>query len=248
MRKPFMAANWKMHKTVPEARAFVEEFAPLVTGAGEVDVVLAPSFTALYPVAELIKGTNIALSAQNVFYEEKGAYTGEVSPSMLRDLGCEYCIVGHSERRQYFGETDDVVNKKLRAAVAAGLKGIFCIGEPLEVRQAGKTNDLLKTQLTEGLRDVDLSRVVIAYEPVWAIGTGVTATPEQAQDAHSFIRGHVASLYDGALAENVRILYGGSVKPDNTASLMEAPDIDGALVGGASLKPDSFANIVKFKG
>ncbi|GAB4388212.1 MAG: triose-phosphate isomerase [Thermodesulfovibrionales bacterium] len=246
MRRPFIAANWKMNKTVAEAEAFVAEFAPAVKDVADADIVIAPPFTALERVGERLRGSNVALSAQDVFYEEKGAFTGEVSPQMLLDVGCSYVIVGHSERRQYFGETDEIVNKKIRAALKSGLKVIFCIGESLEERKAGRTNDVLGRQLEGGLRDVEMENLVVAYEPIWAIGTGVTATPEQAQDAHAFIRSRLRGPY-GAGADAVRVLYGGSVTPDNVSELMARPDVDGGLVGGASLKPDSFAKIVKFR-
>jgi triosephosphate isomerase len=205
-------------------------------------------FTALQAASERLRGTNVMLSAQDVFYEETGAYTGEISPLMLRDVGCEYAIIGHSERRQYFSETDETVNKKIKAALAAGVKAIFCIGESLEQREAGKTNDVLRGQLEGGLSGVGLEDIVVAYEPIWAIGTGVTATPEQAQDAHKFIRSRLADMYGEPKAGAVRILYGGSVKPENVKELMGRPDIDGALVGGASLKPESFVKLVKFRG
>lgn len=247
MRRPVIAANWKMHKTISESSDFLNAFLPGVKDVSYVDIVIAPVFTALYAVAEKIKGSNVMLSAQNTFYEEKGAYTGEISPLMLKDIGCEFTIVGHSERRQYFGETDETVNKRIQAALGAGLKVIFCIGETLDLREAGKTNDVLDVQLTGGLKGIGLNDIVIAYEPVWAIGTGVTATPDQAQEAHKFIRGKLAEMYDPDTAEAVRILYGGSVKPENVKELMNCPDIDGALVGGASLKPDSFEKLVKFK-
>lgn len=247
MRTPFIAANWKMHKTVSEALGFLDEFLPRAKDVSDVDIAIAPVYTALQAVAEKLKGTNVILSAQNSFYEEKGAYTGEISPLMLKDIGCEYTIIGHSERRQHFGETDETVNKRTRAALGAGLKVIFCIGETLKEREAGKTNDVLDVQLAGGLKDIGLDDIVIAYEPVWAIGTGVTATSEQAQDAHSFVRGKLANMYDAETAEKTRVLYGGSVKPENVKELMGRPDIDGALVGGASLKPDSFEKLVKFK-
>ncbi len=192
-------------------------------------------------------GTNVTLAAQNVFYEEKGAYTGEIAPNMLTDLGCVYVIIGHSERRQYFGETDETVNKRIKLALNNGLRVIFCIGETLEEREAGKTNDVLATQLGGGLKDLPLEQIVMAYEPVWAIGTGVTATTEQAQDAHAFIRDKLKKLYGEEKASAVRILYGGSVKPENVDELMACPDVDGALVGGASLKPESFAKLVNFR-
>jgi triosephosphate isomerase len=246
MRKSMIAANWKLHKTVPEAIGFLEEFIPKASGADDVDIVIAPVYTALAAAADKMKGTNVILSAQNVFYEEKGAYTGEISPGMLRDIGCEYVIIGHSERRQYFGDTDEIINKKIKAALQAGLGVIFCIGESLDQRQAEKTNDVLSGQIDAGLKDIGLEDIVIAYEPIWAIGTGVTATPEQAQDTHAFIRGHLAGTYDASKAEQVRILYGGSVKPDNVKDLMGRSDIDGALVGGASLEAGSFIKLVRF--
>ncbi len=245
MRIPFIAANWKMNKTIPEAREFVNIFAPSVAGINDTDIVIAPPFTALYPVAELIRGSNIRLAAQDVFFEEKGAYTGEVSPLMLKDAGCDYVIIGHSERRHYFGEKDEILNKKVKAALKGELDVIFCIGETLQEREDGITFDVLDRQIREGLRDIDLSRIVIAYEPVWAIGTGRTATPEQAQEAHAYIRNRLREEYMGA--DSIRIIYGGSVTFDNIDHLMACPDVDGALVGGASLKPESFERIVRFK-
>lgn len=246
MRKPFLAANWKMNKTVAEALEFLDGFLPEANEAKDVDIVIAPAFTALWSVSEKLRGTNVMLSAQDVFYEEKGAFTGEVSPLMLRDLGCSFTIVGHSERRQYFGETDETVNKKIRAALAAGLGVIFCIGESLEQRQSGRTNDVLRQQLRGGLKDVDIDKVVTAYEPIWAIGTGVTATVEQAEDTHKYIRREISSVYgDKAGSLRMRILYGGSVTADNAGDLMACPDVDGALVGGASLKAESFVKILK---
>jgi triosephosphate isomerase len=247
MRKPVIAANWKMHMTVAETGAFLEAFAPQVKGVSDAEIVIAPPYTALQAAGERMRGTNVQLSAQNVFYEEKGAFTGEIAPSMLTELGCVYAIVGHSERRQYFGETDDTVNRRIKLALTHGLKVIFCIGETLEQREAGKTNDVLAGQLEGGLRDVAIEQIIVAYEPVWAIGTGKTATTEQAQDAHAFIRGKLQKLFGEEKAQAVRILYGGSVKPENVDELMACPDVDGALVGGASLKPDSFARLVNFR-
>ncbi|GAB4418777.1 MAG: triose-phosphate isomerase [Thermodesulfovibrionales bacterium] len=235
-----------MNKTVSEARGFIDAFLPSVMDVDDADIVIAPPFTSLYAVAEMLRGTKVKLSAQDVFYEEKGAFTGEVSPIMLRDVGCEYVIVGHSERRRYFKETDEIVNRKIRVSLKNGLGVIFCIGESLSEREAGKTYDVLKRQLEIGLKDVDAQGLVVAYEPVWAIGTGRTATPDQAQDAHRFIRGKLREVY-GSYADSVRILYGGSVTPENIDALMACPDVDGALVGGASLMPDSFERIVKFK-
>jgi triosephosphate isomerase len=246
MRQPLIAANWKMHMTLPEAGAFLESFLPEVRDITGVEIVIAPPFTALAFLSEKLKGSNVLLSSQNVFFEEKGAYTGEVSPLMLTDLGCTYTIVGHSERRQYFGETDESVNRRIKAALSAGLKVIFCIGETLELREAGKTSEVLETQLAGGLDGVEIDDIVVAYEPVWAIGTGRTATPEQAQEAHEFIRSRLRSAY-GEKAQETRVLYGGSVKPENVDELMACADVDGALVGGASLKPESFTRLVKFK-
>ena len=245
MRRPVIAANWKMNKKIEEAQAFLDEFIPLVWNEREVDIVIAPPFTALYTMANLLRITNIGLAAQDLFYEDKGAYTGEISPVMLTDIGCSYVIIGHSERRIYFGETDEIVNKKFRAARRHGLEVIFCIGESLSEREAGMTFDVLKRQISEGIRDISSDGLIIAYEPVWAIGTGKTATPDQAQEAHESIRKTLSHLY-GEPAKGVRILYGGSVTPENADVLMACPDVDGSLVGGASLKADSFAGIVKY--
>jgi triosephosphate isomerase len=245
MRRPVIAANWKMNKKIEEAQAFLDEFIPLVWNEREVDIVIAPPFTALYTMANLLRITNIGLAAQDLFYEDKGAYTGEISPVMLTDIGCSYVIIGHSERRIYFGETDEIVNKKFRAARRHGLEVIFCIGESLSEREAGMTFDVLKRQISEGIRDISSDGLIIAYEPVWAIGTGKTATPDQAQEAHESIRKTLSHLY-GEPAKGVRILYGGSVTPENADVLMACPDVDGALIGGASLKADSFAGIVKY--
>ena len=245
MRRPVIAANWKMNKKIEEAQAFLDEFIPLVWNERDVDIVIAPPFTALYTMANLLRITNIGLAAQDLFYEDKGAYTGEISPVMLTDIGCSYVIIGHSERRIYLGETDEIVNKKYRAARRHGLEVIFCIGESLSEREAGMTFDVLKRQISEGIRDISSDGLIIAYEPVWAIGTGKTATPDQAQEAHESIRKTLSHLY-GEPAKGVRILYGGSVTPENADVLMACPDVDGALVGGASLKADSFAGIVKY--
>jgi triosephosphate isomerase len=242
----FIAANWKMHKTVGETREFFASFLPMVKGVGDVDVVIAPPFTALSAAAEATKGGNVQLSAQDVFWEEKGAYTGEVAPGMLLDVGCRHVIVGHSERRQHFYEDDVAVNRKIRAARKAGLAVIFCVGETLDEREAGKTFDVVRREVEAGLSEVGPENLVVAYEPIWAIGTGKTATPEQAQEVHAFIRKILRNLF-GEKAEEMRILYGGSVTPENVDSLMSCRDVNGALVGGASLKPDSFARIVHFK-
>lgn len=246
MRKPFIAANWKMNKTLNETKSFLKDFIPFVKDVSDVEIIIAPPFTSLYVAAEQLKETNIFLGAQNVFYEEVGAYTGEISPLMLSDIGCKYVIVGHSERRQYFNETDLIVNKKIKAAKKAGLGVIFCIGESLEEREKGNTFDVLLREIEEGLDDIDIEDLIIAYEPIWAIGTGKTATPEQAQEAHEYIREKLQFLY-GNKANDSCIIYGGSVTPDNIDSLMACKDVDGALVGGASLKVESFTRIVKFK-
>lgn len=246
MRKPFIAANWKMYKTNGETEDFLSKFIPAVSSVNDVDIVIAPPFTSLHTAAGKLKGSNIQLSAQDVYFEAEGAYTGEVSSKMLLDIGCSQVIIGHSERRQYFNETDDFLNKKVKAAKEAGLNVIFCIGESLEEREAGKTFDIIKREIEGGLKDVDSNNMVIAYEPIWAIGTGVTATPAQAQEAHAYVRDMLKNLY-GDKANEMRILYGGSVKPENIKELMAQPDVDGGLVGGASLKPDSFEKIIKFK-
>jgi triosephosphate isomerase len=245
MRKPFIAANWKMHKTIPETEAFVSEFMPLVRDVDDVTIVIAPPFTSLARVAEQCRNSKILLAAQDTFFEEKGAYTGEISPVMLSDIGCSYVIVGHSERRQYFLETDEIVNKKIKAARKQNLGIIFCIGESLAEREAGKTFEVLRRELDGGLNGIEPADITLAYEPIWAIGTGKTASPEQAQEAHAFIRESLSINY-GKKAEELCIIYGGSVTPENVDSLMRCRDVDGALVGGASLKPESFARIVKF--
>ena len=244
--KYFIAANWKMNKTLAETREFLRSFVPAVQTVTDVDIVVAPPFTALSAAGEETKGSNIQLAAQDIFWEEKGAYTGEISPVMLQDAGCKHVIVGHSERRQYFSEEDAVVNKKIKAAKKAGLGVIFCVGESLEEREAGKTFDVIKREVEMGLAEVDSGDLVVAYEPIWAIGTGRTATTEQAQEIHAYIRKILGNLY-GNKAEGIRILYGGSVTPDNVDSLMACKDVNGALVGGASLKPESFVKIVCFK-
>ena len=246
MRKPFIAANWKMNKTIRETREFLSAFIPEVKDKSDVTIVIAPPFTALASAATELKGTNIILSAQNMFYEEKGAYTGEISPLMLVDIGCKFVIIGHSERRQYFDETDDFLSRKISAAKKAGLGVIFCIGESLAEREAGKTFEILQREIETGLEGLDCRDLVIAYEPIWAIGTGKTATTEQAQEAHAYIREKLRVLY-GNMADELCILYGGSVTPENVDSLMACKDVDGALVGGASLKVDSFTKIVKFR-
>jgi triosephosphate isomerase (TIM) len=251
MRTPIIAGNWKLYKTVPEGVELVEA---LLTGLGGDlhgrEALICPPYTALYPLSPLLAGTPLALGAQDVFYEAQGAYTGTVSVAMLRDVGCSYVIVGHSERRQYFGDTDQTVNRKLRAALAGGLRPIMCVGESKPQRDSGEAEPIVTAQVRAGLADVaadQLADLVIAYEPIWAIGTGDTATSADAQAMHLAIRQTLAELYGDDLAQQVRIQYGGSVKPDNIDELMAQPDIDGALVGGASLKADSFLRIVQFQ-
>ncbi|MCX8030568.1 MAG: triose-phosphate isomerase [Thermodesulfovibrionales bacterium] len=246
MNKPLIAANWKLNKTIQETESFIKEFLPSVKNNNEVEIVLAPPFTSLYIANLALKDSQVKLAAQNIFYEDKGAFTGEVSAPMLADVGCSYVIIGHSERRQYFNETDDIVNKKIRAARKHNLSVIFCIGESLNERQMGLTFKVVQRQLKEGLRDIELYNITIAYEPIWAIGTGKTATPEQAQEVHSFIRNWLISNFDN-VGKEIRIIYGGSVTPENIKSLMNCPDVEGALVGGASLKADSFSKIVNYK-
>ncbi len=247
MRTPVIAGNWKLFKTAPEAIGLVTGLVPLIAGKSGVEVVIAPVFTVLDRVRSAIAGSGIHLAAQDCFWEEEGAFTGEVSPKMLIDAGCTHVIIGHSERRQYFGETDATVNRKIHAAGVAGLTVLFCVGETLEERESGNTFNVLRTQIAGGLAGVGtaaMERVIVAYEPVWAIGTGRTASDEQAQEAHAFIRSELHSLYGPATAAATRILYGGSVKPENIGGLIAQNDIDGALVGGASLKAESFAVLV----
>jgi triosephosphate isomerase len=251
MRKPVIAGNWKMYKSVSESVATALALKPLVANANHCEVVIAPVFTALKSVADRLEGSNIKLAAQNCAAEQKeGAFTGEVAASMVRDAGCSHVIVGHSERRQYFFESDEIVSRKTQAGLAAGLMVIVCVGETLEQRDQGSAESVVRNQLAGGLSGLtasDLDRIIVAYEPVWAIGTGRTATPEQAQEMHAFIRRVFAERHSAAAADAIRVLYGGSVKPDNLAGLMKQPDIDGALVGGASLKAESFAEIVNYK-
>jgi len=249
MRKKIIAANWKMNMTVGEADAFLETFLLEVGDEGGVDMVIVPPFTALAKVAErLSNSSSVKLGAQNMAFEKSGAFTGEISAAMLRDLYVRYVVLGHSERRTLFGETDAIVNKKVHAAHEASLKPILCVGETLAERDGDRVEEVLETQLRgslAGLNAKEIADTVIAYEPVWAIGTGRVATPEQAQSAHAFIRKMIALIADQTVADKVRIQYGGSVKPDNAKTLMSQPDIDGALVGGASLDPRAFAEIVK---
>jgi triosephosphate isomerase len=248
-RKALIAANWKMFKTPAEAKAFVEAFLPLVKGHTRDEIALFPSPVLLPTVVAACHASNVAVGCQNVHFAEEGAYTGETSIGQLKAIGGTHTLIGHSERRQYFAETDEIVNKKLHTALKHGIIPVVCVGEVLEEREAGKTAHVLKTQIAgafAGITAAVASPIVIAYEPVWAIGTGKTATPEIAVDAHKIIRAEVAKLLGAEIAANIRILYGGSVKPDNATSLIGEEEIDGALVGGASLKPDSFEKIVKY--
>jgi triosephosphate isomerase (TIM) len=246
-RRRVIAGNWKMYKTQAETRAFFSAFLPLVAGARQCDIVIAPPFTAIPAAVDAARGSNIAIGAQNVFWEKEGAFTGEISPPMLIDAGCRYLIIGHSERRQLFGETEQTVAKKTKAALAAGLIPIVCVGELLEHREAGRTEEICEAQFTGGpgaLTPEEFSRILVAYEPVWAIGTGKTATPEIAAAVHRFLRKCAERKFSPAQAAALRILYGGSVKPDNIQGLMAQEELDGALVGGASLDAKSFASIV----
>jgi len=248
-RKKLVAANWKMYKNPDQTREFFQAFLPLVADHTRDEIVVCPPYTDLHAAVESTTGSNVAIGAQDMHWKEEGAFTGEISPGMLLAAGCTHVIIGHSERRQYFGETDDTVNLKLKAGLEAGLTPIVCVGEVLEEREAGLTEDVLRRQCLRAFHAISAkkaSRLVIAYEPVWAIGTGKTATPQLAAEAHSLIRTEAAKAFGDRLAENMRILYGGSVKPENAKSLMAEEEIDGALVGGASLDAKSFAAIVKY--
>jgi triosephosphate isomerase len=248
-RTKLIAANWKMYKTPDQTRDFFRDFLPLVANHERDEIVVCPPSIDLCAAVDAVKGTKVAIGAQNLHWEKEGAYTGEVCPSMLLAVGCTHAIVGHSERRQYFGETDDIVNFKLKAALEAGLTPIVCVGEVLEEREAGLTEDVLRRQCLRAFHAISAKKavkLVVAYEPVWAIGTGKTATPQLAAEAHSLIRGEAAKAFGQPFADGLRILYGGSVKPENAKALMAEEEIDGALVGGASLDPKSFAAIVKY--
>ena len=248
-RKKLIAANWKMYKNPDQTRNFFHEFLPLAAGHDRDEIVVCPPYVNLHVALESAKGSQVAVGAQDVYWKEEGAFTGEISSTMLVAVGCTHVIIGHSERRQYFGETDDTVNLKLKAALEHGLTPIVCVGEVLEEREAGLTEDVLRRQCVRAFHAISgkkAAKLVIAYEPVWAIGTGKTATPQMASDAHVLIRGEAAKAFGDEFAAALRILYGGSVKPDNAHALMSEAEIDGALVGGASLDPKSFTAIVKY--
>lgn len=247
MRKKVIAGNWKMNKNLNESQSLVSGIIDGLGSDDKCDVIVCPPFTSLSEVHSLIKDTQIKLGAQNVYFENDGAFTGEISVSMLKSVGCEYVIIGHSERRNIFGETDELINKKIKKALEGGLKVIFCLGESLAQREEGITNSVVEKQLQKGLDGItseELSRVIIAYEPIWAIGTGKTATTEQAQEVHAFIRSYITGKFSKESGDQIIIQYGGSVKPDNSAALLSQPDIDGALVGGACLKADLFLGII----
>lgn len=249
MRKPIIAGNWKMNKTAKESKELISALIPLVADANNVDIVVCPPFVNLESAASVLAGSNIKLGAQNMHFEESGAYTGEVAPAMLVELGVEYVILGHSERRQYFGETDEGVNKKVKTALKFGLKPIVCVGETLEEREAGITNEIVckQTKLALiGLSDEEAAGVVLAYEPIWAIGTGKTATADDANNTIAAVRNAVKEAFNQDVADKIRIQYGGSMKPANAGELMAKPEIDGGLIGGASLKADDFSKVVKF--
>lgn len=251
MRRYIIAGNWKMNKIVGDAIELANGLKRELYEVDYLDIVLCPPFTALDEVNEITSGSNIQLGAQNVYWEDKGAYTGEVSCPMLKDLGCSYVIIGHSERRKYFGETNETVNKKLKKVLESGLLPIVCVGETLEERESGKALEVIRQQINLSLKDLskeNMLKTIIAYEPVWAIGTGKTATPKQAQEVHSFIRSLIKDTFDKETSQLIRIQYGGSVTPENIASLISEEDIDGALVGGASLKVDLFSKIIKTVG
>ncbi|MBU0630460.1 MAG: triose-phosphate isomerase [Candidatus Margulisbacteria bacterium] len=249
MRKPLLAGNWKMNTNAAESVKLATELKNLVAEVNDRDILVCPPFTAISQVSDTLRDSVVMVGGQNLHWEEKGAFTGEISATMLKSVGATYVIIGHSERRQYFGETDETVNKKVKSAIKHNLKAIVCVGETLEQREKGEALKVIEKQTREGLAGLEVEScqsLVIAYEPVWAIGTGKTATPEQAQEVHAFIRGLLAKLFDRKTADEIRILYGGSVTPDNIKILMSQADIDGGLVGGASLKADSFAKLVKF--
>lgn len=248
MRTPVIAGNWKMNMTVSQSIELVKSIYLGLKFPGDVDVIVSPPFTALHAVANELKNSYVAVAAQNLYWEDNGAFTGEISPVFIKDAGADYVIIGHSERRQYFGETDETVNKKIKAALKHNLVPIVCVGETLDEREAGQLDHIIRKQIVNGLNDLsenEVSDIILAYEPVWAIGTGKTATPEQAEEVHAKIKSLIAELFSQAAAENVRILYGGSMKPSNSRELLSKPNIDGGLIGGASLKPEDFIDIIK---
>jgi triosephosphate isomerase len=250
MSKPFIAGNWKMHGVTREAEELIMRLRELLKGIEAIDVIIAPPFTALQHIGHLLAGSSIKLCAQNIFWEEAGAYTGEISTGMLKDVGCEYVIIGHSERRCLFQETNEIVNRKILAALKGGLRPVLCVGETLKERECGEALNIVKKQVKEGLKGIlpaQMKQVTIAYEPVWAIGTGKTATTEEAEDVHNTIREFLYSIFELESMQETRIIYGGSVKPGNIDSLMAQPNIDGVLVGGASLEAADFARIVRFQ-
>lgn len=247
-RKIVIAGNWKMNKTGAEGKTFVEEFIPKVKDINNVEIVVCPTYTALEAVVEAAKGSNVKVGSQNIHWAESGAFTGEISAEMLKAIGVEYVIIGHSERRQYFGETDATVNQRIKAALAANLTTMFCIGEVLEDRESGNTNSILDVQIRNGLVDIsdsDMDSIIVAYEPVWAIGTGKTATPEMAEETHAFVRSVLIDMFGQEVADKVRIQYGGSMKAANSAELVGQENIDGGLIGGAALEAESFYQLIK---
>ncbi len=247
MRMKFFMANWKMHKTVQEALEFLKDFIPSVQGISDREIGIAPAFVCIDSMSKALRDTDIKVGAQNVFYENKGAYTGEVSPVMLKDLNIDYVIIGHSERRKYFHETDEIINLKIKATMSENLNVIFCIGETLEERESEKTFDVLKKQIEKGLENIEkYDSLVLAYEPVWAIGTGKVASELQIEEAHAFIKNRLKDIYSDK-ADRIRILYGGSVSPENIHSIMNIANVDGVLVGGASLDPEKFLKIIKYE-
>lgn len=248
MKKKLIAGNWKMYKTPSESINFVKDLLGKMGDYQDREVLICPPYTSLYPVSEIVKGTSLFLGAQNIFYEDEGAFTGEISPGMLKDIGVTFVICGHSERRNIFGETDDIINRKIGKVVEYGMMPILCIGEKLEEREKGRTFEVIKKQLENSLKNFkNIDKLTIAYEPVWAIGTGKNATPQQAEEVHTFIREWISKKYGEDAGISIRILYGGSVKPENIDDLMKEKNIDGALVGGASLDVDKFVRIIEYK-
>jgi triosephosphate isomerase len=248
MKKTLIAGNWKMYKTPSESIDFVEKLIKNLKNYEDRDILICPPFTSLYPVSQIIKNSSVKLGAQNVYFENEGAFTGEISPIMLKDIGVEYVICGHSERRNIFGEIDEIINKKVKKVTENGMRPILCVGEKLEEREKGQTFEVVENQIRNCLSNFkDIEKLVIAYEPVWAIGTGKTALPQQAEEVHIFIRELIGKMYNNEIAENLIILYGGSVKPENIDQLMKEKDIDGVLVGGACLKIDSFLRIIDYR-